>query len=109
MKWVVFSSRPSRRVTMTGLLALFGMLGCAPLQTTSYLLDAQVQIEAARTAGAERLSPYEFTSANLYFNEAKDKVAYSEYENAVDYARKASRFANEARRQAMSRGVVDHP
>jgi hypothetical protein len=88
---------------------LAALTGCGPIQSTSYLLDAEVQIEAARTAGAERLAPYEFTSANLYFIKAKDKVGYSEYEIAVDYARKASKFANEARRQAVSRSAVEQP
>ena len=88
---------------------LMTLLGCGPLQSTSYLLDAEVQIQAARTAGAEKYAPYAFTSANLYFSKAKDKIGYSEYEMAVDYARKSSRFANEARRQAVSRGAVERP
>lgn len=83
-------------------LALVGALaGCGPIQSTGYLIDADVQIEAARTAGAERYAPYEWTSANLYFEKAKDKVGYSEYEVAVDYAQKASRFANEAKARAI--------
>ena len=88
---------------------LTALMGCGPLQSTSYLLDAQVQIQAARTAGAEQYAPYAFTSANLYFLQAQEKVGHSEYEMAVDYARKSSRFANEARRQAVSRGTIERP
>ena len=91
-------------------LAWLGALAaCGPIQSTSYLLDAEVQIQAARTANAERLAPYEWTAANLYYEKAKDKVGYSEYEIGVDYARKASKFANEARQRAVSRGAVDRP
>jgi len=49
------------------LVAAAGALaGCGPVKSTSHLLDAEVQIQAARTAGAEKLAPYEWTAANLY-------------------------------------------
>lgn len=76
--------------------------GCGPVQSTAYLLDAEVQIEAARTAGAEKLSPYEWTSANLYIHKAREEVGYSDFETGVEFAQKASRFANEARTKAMA-------
>jgi hypothetical protein len=86
---------------------LFALAACGPIRSTSYLVDAEVQIEAARTAGAERLAPYELTSAQLYYEKAKDKEGYSEYEIAVDYAQKASQFANQARERAVKQGAVD--
>ena len=94
---------------LLGLAWLGALLGCGPIQSTSYLLDAEIQIEAAKTAGADHLAPYEFTSANLYYRKAKDKEAYSEYEIAVDYARKASKFANQARQVAVTRGAAEKP
>ena len=94
---------------MKGLAILLAAVGtsvaCGPIQSTSYLLDAEVQIQAARTAGAEKLAPYEWTSAQLYYEKAKDKVGYSEYETGVDYARKAAKFATEAKKRAVSRGA----
>ena len=92
------------------LLLLCGVvvvLGCGPVQTTAHLLDAEVQIEAARTAQADKLAPYEWTLANLYIHKAREEVGYSDFEAAVDFAKKASLNANEARKKAM--GEVAKP
>lgn len=79
-----------------------GLLACGPIQSTAYLLDAEVQIQAARTAGAETLSPYEWTSANLYLDKAREEVGYSDYEVAVRFAEKAARSAADARAKALA-------
>ncbi|WPB74220.1 DUF4398 domain-containing protein [Archangium violaceum] len=76
--------------------------GCGPLRSTSNLLDAEVQIQAARTAGAEKLAPYEWTAANLYIRKAREEVGYSDFQAGVDFAEKAARFAAEARTRAMA-------
>ena len=56
------------------LVAVAGALsGCGPIKSTSHLLDAEVQIQAARTAGAEKLAPYEWTAANLYIHKAREE------------------------------------
>ncbi len=75
--------------------------GCGPLRSTSNLLDAEVQIQAARTAGAEKLAPYEWTAANLYIRKAREEVGYSDFQAGVDFAEKAARFATQAREQAL--------
>jgi hypothetical protein len=85
------------------LVAVAGALSaCGPVKSTANLLDAEVQIQAARTAGAEKLAPYEWTAANLYIQKAREEVGYSDYQAGVDFAVKASRFANEAREKAMA-------
>ena len=85
------------------LVAAAGSLaGCGPVKSTSHLLDAEVQIQAARTAGAEKLAPYEWTAANLYIRKAREEVSYSDYQAGVDFAEKAARFAAEARQRAMA-------
>ena len=86
-------------------LALF--CGCGPVQSTAYLLDAAVQIEAARTAQAEKYAPYEWTSANLYLHKAREEVGYSDFEQAVSYSKKASGFANKAKENAMKTARKD--
>lgn len=78
-------------------MILLALTGCGPVQSTAYLLDAEVQIEAARTAGAEKLSPYEWTSANLYIHKAREVVGYSDFEAGVSFAQKASKFARQAK------------
>ncbi len=90
-------------------LVLAGFSGCGPVQSTAYLLDAAVQIEGARTAQAERLAPYEWTSANLYLHKAREEVGYSDFEQAVSYSKKASGYANKAKEQAMKAARKDEP
>ncbi len=89
-----------KRVAAT-LVILGALAGCGPVQSTAYLLDAEVQIEAARTAGAEKLAPYEWTAANLYIHKAREEIGYSDFEVGVEFAQKASHYANEARKNAM--------
>lgn len=91
---------------MTRCVALLALVGvtsaCGPIRSTAYLLDADVALEAARTAEAERYAPYEFTAARLYLEKAREEVGYSDFEVALDFAQKASRFANEAREKALA-------
>jgi hypothetical protein len=91
---------------MTRLLPVLFFVGatsaCGPLRSTTFLLDADVALQAARTAGAEQYAPFEFTSAQLYLLKAREEVGYSDYEVALDFAKKASRFANEARDKALA-------
>lgn len=82
---------------------------CGPVQSTAHLLDADVQLEAARTAQADRLAPYEWTSANLYLHKAREEVGYADFEQAVTYAQKASKFASAARDVAMKAVKKDEP
>ncbi|MBN1209295.1 MAG: DUF4398 domain-containing protein [Myxococcaceae bacterium] len=90
------------------LVALAGALaGCGPVRSTANILDAEVQIQAARTAGAEKLAPYEWTAANLYIHKAREEVSYSDYQAGVDFAVKASKYANEARKRAMEAAGSD--
>lgn len=85
------------------LVAVAGALAaCGPVKSTANILDAEVQIQAARTAGADKLAPYEWTAANLYLAKAREEIGYSDYQAGVDFAVKASRFANEAREKAMA-------
>lgn len=96
---------------MKRVLGLFAasLLGCGPVQSTAYLLDADVQIQAARTAGAERYAPYEWTAANLYLRKAREEVGYSDFQAGVDFAEKASKFANEARTRSLEAASAETP
>jgi hypothetical protein len=82
-------------------LALISGSGCGPVQSTSYLVDTETMLEAARTAQAERSAPYEWTAANLYYAKSKEEVGYSDFEQAIDYAKKALDFATRARDAAV--------
>ena len=82
---------------------------CGPVQSTSFLLDAETMLEAARTAQADKLAPYDWTAANLYLHKAKEEVGYSDFEQAVDYAKKAVTFATQARDNALRAGKRNEP
>lgn len=87
--------------TLLVLVAAAVLAGCGPVQSTSFLMDAETMLEAARTAQAEKLAPYEWTAANLYLHKSKEEVGYSDFEQAVDYAKKAVDFATRARDAAV--------
>ncbi|HEX8701241.1 MAG TPA: hypothetical protein VF815_20620 [Myxococcaceae bacterium] len=83
------------------LVAVAGALaGCGPVRTTANILDAEVQIQAARTAGAPEKATYEWTAANLYIEKAREEVGYSDYQAGVTFAQKASACADAARLKA---------
>ena len=85
--------------------AAFALLcACGPVQSTAYLIDSETMLEAARTAQADKLAPYEWTAANLYFAKSKEEVGYSDFEQAVDYGKKAVEFATRARDVALKVG-----
>ena len=83
-------------------LTLLALNGCGPFLSTRDLLDAEVQIEAARTAGAEKLAPYELTAAKLYLHKAREVVGHSDYEAGVAFAGKASKYAREAKNRSVN-------
>ncbi|MBI5477230.1 MAG: DUF4398 domain-containing protein [Deltaproteobacteria bacterium] len=99
------------RVVAAGLLgaAALSLAGCGPTQSTSYLMDAEVMLEAARSAQAEKLAPYEWTAANLYLHKSKEEVGYSDFEQAVDYAKKAVDLATKARDNALKATRKNEP
>jgi hypothetical protein len=87
------------------LLALLGLAfiaGCGPVQSTSALIDADVEIEGARAAGAQTSATYELTSAEAYLKKARELAGYSQYENAAVFAAKSRELAKEARVKALA-------
>ena len=91
------------------LLVLVPLFGCGPMQSTSYLLDAQVSLDAARIARADKLAPYEWTAANLYLHKSREEVGYSDYEQAVHYAQTAAKFAAQAKEHALKAARREEP
>jgi hypothetical protein len=81
-------------------LALAFVAGCGPIQSTASLIDADVEVEAARAAGAATSSPYEFTAAEAYLHKAREVAGRSQYEASAEFAGKARDLAKEARKNA---------
>ena len=87
---------------LVALVLLASLAGCGPIQSTGALIDADVEIEGARAAGAVTSATYEFTSAESYLHKARQLYGYSQYEAAIDFASKAREFAKDARKKALA-------
>lgn len=83
-------------------LALATLAACGPITTTSALMDADVALEAARTAGAPQTSPYEYAAADAYLHKARECSGRAQYEAAARYADKATVLAKAARKNAVA-------
>lgn len=58
---------------LIAILVVVGLaVGCATVPTSPDITEVQVKkmLDAARFSGAEQKSPYEYLSANLYFEQA---------------------------------------
>ena len=82
------------------LFALAAAAGCGPIQSTPVLIEADIEVEAARSAGAAAAAPYEFTSAEAYLRKAREEAGYAQYQAATDFALKARDLAKDAREKA---------
>ena len=86
---------------VVALLLVASLPACGPIQSTSALIDADVEIEAARAAGAATSATYEFVSAEAYLHKAREEVGYAQYELAADFAAKSRDVAKAARKKAL--------
>ena len=73
------------------------LLGCGPTQSTSLIMDADNQLEAAKSADAQKLAPYEYTAADAYLHKAREEQGYADYEVSIGFAQKALDFAKQAK------------
>ena len=77
-------------------------MACAPLQTSLYIREAGQALREAQEQEAAERSPYAWTKAELYLEKAREKGGRSQYEQAMEYSKKAKQWALAARSQAMS-------
>jgi hypothetical protein len=87
---------------LLALPAVAVLAGCGPIQSTAALIDADVAVESARAAGAAQSSPYEFDTAQLYLQKAREVSGYAQYETATKFAVKAKDLAGVARKKAIA-------
>jgi len=59
-------------------------------------------MEEAKAQQAPSRSPYAWTKAELYLEKAKEKNGRSQYEQAMEYSKKAKHWALSAQNEAMS-------
>jgi hypothetical protein len=70
---------------------------CGPLTAHSDIAQAQIAVEAARGAEASRYAIYEYRSAQNYLRKAKEEEGFSSFQSAINLAKKAIKYADEAR------------
>jgi len=86
-----------------GLYCVLAFLGgCGPITSTTAIAKATVAVEAAEGANAENYAIYEYLSAREYLRKAREEEGYSDFQAAIDLAKKAREFAEMARELAMS-------
>ena len=75
--------------------------GCGPVQYVSQVTQrAAMEVAAAKSANADKLAPYEYTTATLYLHKAREEAGYSDYQAAIRFGKKAEIMARKARRLA---------
>jgi hypothetical protein len=88
-----------------GLIYVTLLVGCGPVQYgLQVTTKSTAAVEAARTSGAEKLAPYEFTAAEQMLHKAREEMAFSNYQNALHYGREAEKHAVKAAQLANERG-----
>jgi hypothetical protein len=74
---------------------------CGPIEYLHRVsFSATRALAEAKTAGAEKLAPYEYWSAVEYLQMAKEMAAYADYQVAHRYGELAEKTATDARRLA---------
>lgn len=82
------------------LLLLVTLAACGPIKSSKAIASASDEVEAARSAGAARTAPYEYTAAEAYLHQARLVQGRSEYDAATEFAEKAEAMAIEAAKKA---------
>lgn len=99
-----------RRFKVIFLLGAFSVLaGCGPIVSGVQIVNANIALSAAETAGAKRTAVYEYTAAREYLQKAREENAYSDFWASRIYADKALDYAVKARERAEAAAGLDQP
>jgi hypothetical protein len=91
-------------VTLALVTLAVSMSGCGPIEYINQVgVKAAGAVSAAKLAQADRYAPYEYTAAEEYLHKAREEAAYAEYEDAIEYGRKAEEMANKGRAIAVAK------
>jgi hypothetical protein len=98
------------RYLTTGALALGAAvassiaIGCGPIEYINQVsVKAASAVAEAKLAEAARYAPYEYTAAEEYLHKAREEGGYAEYQDSIEYGRKAEELAKRARAIAVAR------
>ncbi|MCB9734536.1 MAG: DUF4398 domain-containing protein [Deltaproteobacteria bacterium] len=82
---------------------------CVTASSTAAVAEADEALVAARDVGAEARAPYLWWSARAYLDEARALHGRAEYGSATRFARRAARYAEDARAAALALGPLAEP
>jgi hypothetical protein len=86
------------------LLALTSLSACGPIEYINQVGNrAASAVSAAKLAQADRYAPYEFTGAEEYLHKAREEAGYAQYQDAIEFGRRAEELANRARAIAVEK------
>jgi len=85
---------------LSGLLGL-AIGGCGPVESTHLIIQSDTALHHAKTAEAEKKSPYEYTAAEQLLHKAREKWGSSDFEYAIDYSRDSLDLATKARERSL--------
>jgi Domain of unknown function (DUF4398) len=100
---------PTGALALGGALALLASLtalvsGCGPIEYINQVgVKAAGAVSAAKLAQADRYAPYEYTAAEEYLHKAREEAGYAEYQDAIEFGRKAEELANKGRAIALAK------
>ncbi len=93
-----------RCVPTVAVLAVAPLLGCGPVEYISQVSNrAATAVSSAKLSQADRYAPYEYTAAEEYLHKAREEGGYAEYQDAIEFGKKAEDFANRARAIAVTK------
>ena len=75
--------------------------GCGPVEYLNIATKAGAALASAKQANAEQLAPYEYTAAEEYLHKAREEAGYSQYQQSIEFGRRAESLAERARALAV--------
>src|SRR5450432_1226363 len=97
-------ARKLEAVAALMLVAALGASGCGPIEYINQVsVKAAGAVSAAKLAQADRYAPYEYTAAEEYLHKAREEAGYAEYEDAIEFGRRAEELADKGRAIAVAK------
>lgn len=94
----------TRWLVGAAMVCLVSIAGCGPIEYVNQVTrKASASVEAARSAGADKYSPYYYTLAKEYLRKARVEAAAADFEAANRFGRAAEAAADKARAEAIER------
>lgn len=79
-----------------------GASGCGAMVARAKIVGAETALVAARRADAEKKAPYDYMSAQLYLQKAREEEAYARFGPAIEFGGLAEKHAEQAKLSAGS-------